>query len=288
MTIYNQEAYVVLQIFGLSLLAILIAVPIYHHVRRTSPELGWNYHGNVPTSQFTPLDILGVGAALLLLLSNILALPFIDPEKLETAGELSGFTLIIAGIISQMIPAGIAILFLAFRFNVFDIFGLKHPDWKRIAIIVALGMLAIYALAGIAGYFAEPLLKQAFGEKNPQAAVQMMQDAKANNPQLLIGLAFLACIVAPICEEIVFRGYFYSVMKRYSCRYFAAVSTGLIFGLVHGSMWSLAPLVVIGIVLAVVYEISGSLWAPMICHCIFNSINTFILIFVIDANSLPY
>jgi len=288
MTIYNQEAYVILQIFGLSLLAILIAAPIYQHVRRTSPELGWNYHGNVPTSQFTPLDILGVGAALLLLISNVIVVPFFDPEQLESAGEMSGFSLIIAGLVSQMIPAGIAIFFLAFRFNIVEILGLQRPDWKRIAVIVALGMLAIYMLAGIAGFIAEPLLKQTFGEKNPQAAVQMMQDAKANNPKLLIGLAFLACIAAPVCEEIVFRGYFYGVMKRYSCRYFAAVTTGLIFGLVHGSMWSLAPLVVIGIVLAVVYELSGSLWAPMICHCIFNSINTFILIFVIDANSLPY
>ncbi len=288
MTIYNQEAYVVLQFFGLSLLAIAIAMPIYNHVRSTSPELGWNYHGNVPTSQFSKLDILGVAVALGLLILNILLLPFIDPAFLEGEGQLSGLSLIIAGMISQMIPASIAVLFLVFRFNIFEIFGLKRPDWKRIGIVVVLAMLSIILLANIAGAIAEPLLKQTFGEKNPQQAVQMMMDAKANNPKMLIGLAFLACIVAPICEEIVFRGYFYAVMKRYSCRFFSAITTGLIFGLIHGSMWSLAPLVVIGIILAIVYELTGSLWAPMICHCLFNTMSTVYMIFFLDVNNLPY
>jgi len=288
MTIYNYEAYMVLQIFGLSLLAIAIAMPIYNHVRSTSPELGWNYHGNVPTSQFNPLDILGVIVATIVFVSNILLLPFLDPSMLEDTSKMSGAFIVIAGIITQMIPAGIAVLFLVFRFNILEIFGIKRPDWKRIAVTVILGMVAIIVLANLAGLLAEPLLKQAFGEKNPQQAVQMMMDAKANNPKLLIGLGFLACIVAPICEEIVFRGYFYAVMKRYSCRYFSAVITGLIFGLVHGSMWSLAPLVVIGIILAVVYELSGSLWAPIICHCLFNSMTTIYMIFFYDVNSLPY
>ncbi len=288
MTIFNQEAYVVLQLFGLSLLAIAIAMPIYYHVRNTSPELGWNYHGNVPTSQFSPLDILGVSVALMLLIINVVAVPFMDPAKLTETSDLSGLALVIAGIVSQLIPAGIAILFLALRFNVLEIFGLKRPDWKRIVIVVVLGMVGIIFLANIAGIIAEPLLKRTFGEKNPQAAVQMMLEAKANNPSLLIGLAFLACIVAPICEEIVFRGYFYGLMKRYSCRYFSAVITGLIFGLVHGSMWSLAPLVVIGIILAIVYELSGSLWTPIICHCIFNSMSTIYMIFFLDVNNLPY
>lgn len=288
MTIYNHEVFVILQIFGLSLLAILIAMPIYHNVRKTSPELGWNYHGNVPTSQFNLLDTLGVTLSLLLLLSNILIVPFVDPKLLAGSEQLSGIALVIAGIVSQMIPAGIAVLFLALRFDLLELLGLKHPDWKRIGIVVLVGMVAIMILANLAGFITEPFLKHTFGEQNPQDAVKMMLDAKVNNPKLLIGLAFLACIVAPICEEIVFRGYFYGLMKRYSCRYFAAIITGLIFGLVHISIWSLAPLIVVGILLAIVYELSGSLWAPMICHCIFNSISTIYMIFFLDVNSLPY
>lgn len=288
LTIHNQEAYMVFQIFGFSLLAMLIAIPIYQYVQKTSPELGWNYHGNVPTSQFTKLDVLGVCLAVLLPVSNILLSPFIDPTTIQEGSQLSGLAIIIISIISQAIPAGIAVLFLALRFNIFEILGLKRPDWKRIGIVVILGMVAILVFANIAGMVADPLLKSAFGERVHQAAVEMIFEAKQNNPKLLIGLAFLACVVAPICEEIVFRGYFYAVMKRLSCRFFAAIITGIIFGLVHCSMWSLAPLIVVGIILAIVYEFSGSIWAPIICHSLFNTMSTVYMIFFLDVTAQPY
>lgn len=288
MTIYNQESYVILQLFGLCMIAIAIAFPIYHFVRKSSPELGWNYHGNIPTSHFERLDILGVIIASILFVSNTLIMPFIDVEALMAANETSPLATIISGIVTQLFPVGVIALFVCFRCNIFEIFGLRRPDWKRIAIVVGLGILAILLLANLAGVVAEPWLKRTFGEQNPQEAVKMMLEAKANNPKLLIGLAFLACIVAPICEEILFRGYLYGILKRYSCRFFAAIMSGLIFGVIHGSMWSLAPLVVIGILLAVIYEVSGSLWASIICHSLFNSMSTFYMIFILDANSLPY
>ncbi|MFC4996133.1 CPBP family intramembrane glutamic endopeptidase [Rubritalea tangerina] len=48
---------------------------------------------------------------------------------------------------------------------------------------------------------------------------------------------------------------------------------GILFGAIHGQIWALIPLSIFGILLAILYEKSGSIWAPILCHAMFNSIN---------------
>ncbi len=274
------------------MIAITIAMPLYHFVRESSPELSWNYHGNVPTSHLGPLDILGVSVALLIPMSSVLLLKFASPQFMETATKASSegssvFT-IISNIINQLVFASIVVLFIVFRTNILEAFGLKRANWAKIAATVGVGMVAIYSSVLLISFIVTPLLHQINEGLEPQVAVQMIFDAKKNNPSLLIALAIMACVVAPICEEILFRGYLYSVLKRYSCRLFAAIISGLIFGIIHASLTSIAPLAVIGILLAVIYEFSGSLWAPIICHSIFNTVNILAMIFFVNAADLPY
>ena len=284
----QTASFLLLDFLVYCLIAVAIAMPLYHFVRKSSPELGWNYHGNVPTTHLGPLDILGVSVALILPMLNIILAPFMPRELMEKAASEPGLSTIIANVISQFFFAGVVVLFIVFRANILDVFGLRHANWKRIAIAIAGGLACIYVVAPIVGYFAGLLLEKIGEGTQPQVAVQMILDAKKNNPTLLVGLAIMACVVAPICEEILFRGYLYGLLKRYSCRFFAALISGLIFGLIHASLTSLAPLVVVGIFLAIIYEFSGSLWAPIITHSIFNTVNVMAMIFFVNEADLPY
>ena len=83
-------------------------------------------------------------------------------------------------------------------------------------------------------------------------------------------MAFAAIVVAPLCEEIVFRGYLYPVMKKFSGPWVAGVCSALIFAAAHGSLVALLPLFVFGCVLVLIYEKTGSLWAPIAVHFCFN------------------
>ena len=64
----------------------------------------------------------------------------------------------------------------------------------------------------------------------------------------------------------------------------AAVVSGILFGLSHGSLSAVVPLAASGVVLAYVYHRSGSLTASMITHALFNLINV-ALISVAPASS---
>ena len=284
----NFTTNVLLDILFLCFVSVGIALPLYHWIRKLHPELAWNEHGSVRTSSFQNLDLLGIFIASLIFTSSVIisgSQSEIDTTKLN---NITGIQIFIMGLINQAIPVGIACLFLMPRMDVLEIFNLNRPQIKKVIVTSLLGLLAIYFCAGIATIFITPLLENNLGKQEFQVPVQMMLEAKQNNPSLLVALVILAVIVAPICEEFVFRGYIYGTLKRFSCRFFSATISALFFAVVHTSLWSVVPLFIVGFLLAMIYEISGSLWAAIFTHALFNGITTFMLIFVHNESNLPY
>lgn len=77
-------------------------------------------------------------------------------------------------------------------------------------------------------------------------------------------------ILAPLGEEVVFRGVVYGQFKKVMKVPLAIVLSGLAFGLFHGNLVQAVYATVIGILLALVYEFYGTLIAPMVFHGIAN------------------
>ncbi|MFT5906336.1 MAG: membrane protease YdiL (CAAX protease family) [Cryomorphaceae bacterium] len=282
------SANVLVDILLLCFVSVGIALPLYRYIRQVHPELAWNYHGNVRTSSFDKLDLLGIFIASLIFTLSVVQFgsnPNIDTSKLNSISNIQLFML---GLFSQAIPVGIACAFLFPRMDVLEIFGLRRPQVRKVIITSVVGLMGIYLCVAIASALITPLLENNLGKQELQAPVQMIIDAKHNNPALLVYLAILTVIVAPICEEFVFRGYIYGTLKRFSCRFFAATVSALFFAVVHTSLWSLAPLFIIGFCLAIIYEISGSLWASILTHAMFNGVTTCYLIFFYNEANLPY
>src|SRR5262249_17482557 len=82
-----------------------------------------------------------------------------------------------------------------------------------------------------------------------------------------------ASIIAPLVEEVLFRGYFYPTLKRYFGPVASALAVSLLFGVTHGSAAALAPLFVLALCLTAAYEYTGSLLVTMTMHFAFNTIN---------------
>jgi membrane protease YdiL (CAAX protease family)/uncharacterized RDD family membrane protein YckC len=82
--------------------------------------------------------------------------------------------------------------------------------------------------------------------------------------------------VAPFSEEIFFRGFMYGGLRRRMPVWTAAAISGLIFGLLHytgpDSLAVVPQLAVLGILLAWLYERTGSLWLPIMLHVVNNAI----------------
>jgi membrane protease YdiL (CAAX protease family) len=77
-------------------------------------------------------------------------------------------------------------------------------------------------------------------------------------------------ILVPVGEEIVFRGIVQQAIRRSVGPWSASVLAGSLFALLHLEPWFLLPLAVTGTLLGIVYEITDTLWAPVLLHVLYN------------------
>ena len=94
-------------------------------------------------------------------------------------------------------------------------------------------------------------------------------------------VVILAVLVAPIVEEIMFRGALYTWLRGRMRKTWAILASAFLFALVHpqGAV-GVVPLTFIGIVLAFLREWRGTLLAPMVAHACFNA-GTLLLFFLL-------
>jgi membrane protease YdiL (CAAX protease family) len=84
-------------------------------------------------------------------------------------------------------------------------------------------------------------------------------------------------LLGPFAEELFFRGVGVRVLAQYG-GLLAILVTGVIFGLVHGILGALPPLVFFGIGLAWVRLRSGSVWPAFISHAVYNGLGVLALV----------
>lgn len=89
------------------------------------------------------------------------------------------------------------------------------------------------------------------------------------------GIALFAVVIAPIVEELFFRGFVFTAMRDKLSPGLAALATGLLFGLVHASgspIGFLPPLALLGTLLCVVYWKTGSIYPTIALHSLNNCV----------------
>lgn len=86
-----------------------------------------------------------------------------------------------------------------------------------------------------------------------------------------IANGIVIAVVAPIVEELTFRGLGYSLLARYG-RWTAIIGTGLVFALAHGLVNAFPLLAAFGIGLAYLRSRVDSIYPGMIVHGLFNAI----------------
>ena len=224
--------------------------------------------GRVPIRGFGLPDIVGVS-----LLFGFYVMLFEGAKMSEPESELPVEGLIVGLIFQLMIQAlhiAFVVLLLFRRVNLADAFGLRWRStwWKVIyAPAVVLVMWTFMRVLDFVGY--NEWLGQFIEGDGIQESVKLLQET--TDPTVFILMGVVACIGAPLSEEVVFRGYIYTAVKRMAGLPVAVILSGLLFGAVHMSLVALLPLTVLGIILALSYEYTGSLWAPIAIHFCFNA-----------------
>jgi uncharacterized protein len=104
-----------------------------------------------------------------------------------------------------------------------------------------------------------------------QLAVQTLQMASGWMERLALGVVTIA--LAPLAEEILFRGILYPWIKQAGYPRLALWGTVLLFAAIHLNLMTFVPLAVLALALTFLYERTDNLLAPVVAHALFNALN---------------
>jgi len=99
----------------------------------------------------------------------------------------------------------------------------------------------------------------------------VVQTASATTWQQLMVPLFLAGILAPISEEILYRLFTFLPMKERWGFWGGAIGSSLVFAAMHFNLYWFGEMIIVGVGLAYVYYSTGSLISAMIAHCVINT-----------------
>jgi len=223
----------------------------------------------VPVLSFALLIVLIAGAMLALRRAGI-ALPGDTAAFVE---RLAADPVIqnAAGILVYMLLAGLLALLLALRGHT-----LRQVHFRAFkGYVVILAALAGVALAYLVAYAMQRLPAEALAEIEAAEAFALPGSLAG-----MIVLGLLAVLVAPVVEELYFRGIVMPVLARRFSFVAAATVSSAYFSSIHGHLFVLSGigawtvfglLFLVGVVLACAARWTGSLYAPVAMHAAYNA-----------------
>lgn len=146
-----------------------------------------------------------------------------------------------------------------------DQMGLGPYPWKKAVLLGGAGGLVLFLLIQVCGII---LAFLGAGRSRPGMPAELLDP---RNLRQFAAFLFAAVVAAPVWEEIFFRGLTYQVFRRSLGAAAGAVLSGALFALAHAEPLVLrAPIFLLGVILAVYYEKTGTLYVPIAAHAAAN------------------
>ena len=134
--------------------------------------------------------------------------------------------------------------------------GLKHY-LIVLPVIIASGFVVDFAL-------------RAFGiEPAPQEIINNI--LSEDSLGVLAFMVFFGVLAAPIVEELIFRGFLQSAVRITCDKLQTVLTSGFVFALIHWNAHVFLQIFILGLLLAYLFEITGSLVAPITVHICHNT-----------------
>lgn len=134
-----------------------------------------------------------------------------------------------------------------------------------------IGFVAIFPLALLALFFSFGFFGMEEGIRFAHPIVFEIE----NHPLIAF---FLAAVLAPVTEEVIFRAFLYGHFRTLFSVFRAAALTGMIFAVLHPQGWlAFLYLTVVGGGLAILREYRNGIVAPIVTHMMINSLALFAL-----------
>lgn len=122
----------------------------------------------------------------------------------------------------------------------------------------------------------------------PDLQPQVFEEILRSVDSLLgfILLFTVGAVLAPLSEELLYRGMLYPVLRWYLGPTWGMILAGFIFGLAHLDLWRALPLAAGGAVLCYIYEKTGSILVSTVAHGVWNGVMS-IFVYISVNNLIP-
>jgi len=233
------------------------------HTEQPTPAPGHN-HSQVPWTKRDMLLATAIGSVLVLGLA--IAISFALRFYHQVTG--SEWPLRLLGI--DVLIGELALLLPVWLFGVrkyglsWSTVGFRHFDIRRAA-----GLGCLFLLVSFAFNFVWGMLVLVLTGLDVQPDVLPYFGGGAGDLPLALLTVSLA---APLAEEAFFRGYLFAGLREHTSLRGAIFVSAALFALVHVLPISMPPLFVLGVLFAVLYHQTGSIWPAVILHSTMNTL----------------
>lgn len=223
---------------------------------------------------FCLLVVLGFGAAQALALAGIMLLRLLGVSFMGVNENVfSSVVSVIIYALTLLIVIGLPWWVRKYRTTKQDVGLARLMSWTDIG----------FAPAGFVIYFlATALVAYGVSVLIPGIDLNQVQNTGFTNISQYYEyvLAFITLIIlAPVAEEVLFRGYLYGRLRKILPMWLAILITSALFGVVHGQ-WNVGiDVFILSVVLCSLREVTGSIWAGILLHMMKNGL-AFYLLFI--------
>jgi membrane protease YdiL (CAAX protease family) len=168
---------------------------------------------------------------------------------------------------------GFGIYVLLFRkkeINLFQRCSFKKISLKNSSLII----FSSLGLALLSGSLVNLLISKFPSYMETSSAIE-------SNATSVLGVISVVLII-PIFEEILFRGLIYNELKTHLNIILAIILQSVIFAAAHGNMLQGIYTFIMGVILAIVYNRTGSIIAPILFHIMYNLLGSIVLPFILS------
>jgi len=200
---------------------------------------------------------------------GLIAAGLVDPDALDPSD--AGSALLGVVVLSQVLGLAAALLLLRRRgVPLRPVIGARRPLGRLVAIGAGVGVVTLIAstlvvgiLVGISGSDATP--------------DQVLTGDIAETPLQLLLAILAAVVMAPVAEELLFRGLLHRGLRVRLTIVPATAISSVLFAVIHVEVVLSQPLALVGLtlagaVMALAYERTGSLVVPVVIHAVYNAL----------------
>jgi membrane protease YdiL (CAAX protease family) len=111
------------------------------------------------------------------------------------------------------------------------------------------------------------ILQKVFGIDAPASKIDELVASGNVSGNILI---VVTAVIAPLCEEVYFRGFLYPAFRKSFGVVVGIFLSSVVFAAAHLDLYSFFPIMIIGWILAFMYEKTKSIFPVIFLHSIYN------------------